>query len=239
MIACRLLPVFRRNGVSAMKQLAEKMKHILFFPMLALGGRKFDDRGVAIIEFAIVMPILLLMTFGAIEIGMIMAVQSTLEGGLKEASRYGITGQTPADATRIEKIRAILETHTIDLVNMKEASFTVKTYSSFSGVGQPEPFVDSAPDLDTGATRYDCHNNKYDPPSTGCVETFTDQDGDRTWDPDIGKDGAGMGGEVVSYSVEVPWHVMTPFVGQLMAPKGTIPLRATIVVRNEPNLYQE
>lgn len=213
------------------------MKRILSICKLVLGGRRFDDRGVAIVEFALVMPILLLMTFGTIEIGMIMAVQSTLEGGLKEASRYGITGQTPSDATRIEKIRAILADHTIDLVDMSEATFSVKTYPSFSGVGQPEPFVDSAPDPDDPDDTT-CHNNKYDPPSTGCVETFTDIDGDGVWDRDIGQEGAGMGGEVVSYSVEVPWHVMTPFVGALLAPSGTIPLRATIVVRNEPNLYK-
>jgi len=211
------------------------MKRILSISRLVLGGRRFDDRGVAIVEFALVMPILLLMTFGAIEIGMIMAVQSTLEGGLKEASRYGITGQTPSDATRIEKIRAILEDHTIDLVDMSEATFSVKTYPSFSGVGQPEPFVDSAEGDPEDPNP--CHNGQYDPPSTGCVETFTDVDGDGSWDPDIGKDGAGMGGEVVSYTVQVPWHVMTPFVGPLIAPHGTVPLRATIVVRNEPNLY--
>lgn len=212
------------------------MKRILSFSKQVLGGSRFDDRGVAIVEFALVMPILLLMTFGAIEIGMIMAVQSTLEGGLKEASRYGITGQTPSDTTRIEKIRKLLEFHTLGLVKMSEATFSVKTYASFSGVGQPEPFVDSAEGDPEDPNP--CHNNKYDPPSTGCVETFTDLDGDGSWDADVGTDGAGMGGEVVSYSVEVPWHVMTPFVGPLMAPGGTIPLRATIVVRNEPNLYQ-
>ncbi len=183
------------------------------------------------------MPILLLMTFGAIEIGLIMATLTTLEGGLREASRYGITGLSPTDSTRAEKIRAILKDHTIGIVDFSEATFTVKTYPSFSGVGQPEPFVDSA--AGTEEDPNPCHNDKYDDPSTGCVETFTDLDGDGVWDEDIGKDGAGMGGEVVAYEVKVPWHVITPFVGPLMAPDGVIPLRATIVVRNEPNLYQE
>jgi hypothetical protein len=201
-----------------------------------LGRRHFDDRGVAIVEFALVMPIMLLMTFGAIEIGLMMATLTTLEGGLKEASRYGITGQTPSDIGRIEKIRAILDDHTIDLVDFTEATFSVKTYPSFSGVGQPEPFVDSAPG--TPEDPNPCHNNKYDDPSTGCVESFTDVDADGVWDEDIGQEGAGIGGEVVSYSVEVPWHVMTPFVGPLMAPDGVLPLRATIVVRNEPSLFQ-
>ena len=231
-MAFRLEPGSLDSGTTA-----RKMRQIESIRRLLRGRRPLDDSGVAIVEFALVMPILLLMTFGAIEIGLMMATLTTLEGGLKEASRYGITGQSPNDATRIEKIRAILEDHTIDLVNMSEATFTVKTYPSFSGVGQPEPFVDSAPG-DPDAPN-PCYNGTYDDPSTGCFETFTDLDGDGVWDADIGKDGAGMGGEVVSYSVEVPWHVMTPFVGPLMAPNGTLPLRATIVVRNEPNLYQE
>lgn len=198
------------------------------------GKRRLDDRGVAIVEFAIIFPVLLLMTFGAIEIGLMMATLTTLEGGLKEASRYGITGQSPSDATRIEKIRTILDEHTIDLVDFSEAVFTVKTYPSFSGVGQPEPFVDSAPGTEEDPNPY--YNGKYDAGVAG--ETFTDLNGDGVWNEDIGQDGAGMGGEVVSYTVEIPWHVMTPIVGPLMAPDGAIPLRATIVVRNEPNLYQ-
>ncbi len=190
-------------------------------------------------EFAIIAPVLFLITFGIVEIGLMMATLTTIEGGLKQASRYGITGQTPSDATRQEKIRAILEQHTIGLVDFSEATFTVKTYPSFSGVGQPEPFVDSAPgDPDDPNP---CHNDRYDDPSTGCFETFTDLDADGTWDEDIGEDGAGMGGEVVSYTVDIPWRIMTPVFDRLFGEgeDRVLPLHATIVVRNEPNLYQE
>jgi Flp pilus assembly protein TadG len=210
------------------------------------GQRRLDDRGVAIVEFALVFPILLLMTFGAVEIGLILATQSTLEGGLKEASRYGITGQSPSDATRIEKIRAILDSHTLDLVKMSEATFTVKTYPSFSMVGQPEPFVDGEQYNEDGSTN-PCFNGKFDDPLTTSCEGekfLTDTNGNGHWDADIGTSGAGAGGEVVSYSVVVPWHIMTPAFGDLFGYKcgakwcyGVFPLRATIVVRNEPNLY--
>nr|WP_298683470.1 TadE/TadG family type IV pilus assembly protein [uncultured Dongia sp.] len=197
------------------------------------GRRRLDDRGVAIVEFAIVFPVLLLMTFGAIEIGMIMATQSTLEGGLKEASRYGITGQAPSDTTRIEKIRTILDKHALGLVDMSEATFIVKTYASFSQVGEMEPFNDT-PGPTAGEDPDPCHDGHFD---AGCIgETFTDVNGNGFWDA-IGEDSAGVGGEVVAYTVTVPWHIMTPFAGTLMSKTGTINLTATIVVRNEPNLY--
>lgn len=184
--------------------------------------RRLDDRGVAAIEFAMVLPLLCLLTFGVIEMGMIMGTLTTLEGGLKEASRYGITGQTPDDETRIEKIRAILEDHTLGLVDLSEAEFAVKTYPSFSGVGQPEPYTDLN------------GNGVYD-----AGESYSDINQDGSWSADQGAGGAGMGGEVVSYTVTVPWNIMTPFAGELMAADGVLPLKATIVVRNEPNLYQE
>lgn len=205
------------------------------------GQRRLDDRGVAVIEFALVFPVLLLMTFGAIEIGLIMATQSTLEGGLKEASRYGITGQSPSDATRIEKIRAILDDHTLNLVKMSEATFTVQTYPSFSMVGKPEPFIDSEEFNDDGSSN-SCYNQKFDDPDTTSCEGekfLTDTNGNGHWDANAGTNGAGAGGEVVSYSVEVPWHIMTPAFGEIFGYDGIFPLRATIVVRNEPNLYKQ
>lgn len=184
--------------------------------------RRLDESGVAAIEFAMVLPLLLLLTFGVIEMGMIMATMTSLEGGLKEASRYGITGKTPDDSTRIEKIREILAYHTLGLVDMDEADFVVKTYPSFSGIGQPEPFTDTN------------GNSTYDE-----GEPYSDLNQDGSWSADQGTEGAGMGGQVVSYSVKVPWHVMTPFAGELIAKDGVLPLAATIVVRNEPNLYEE
>jgi len=211
------------------------MRQIDSIRRLLFGGRKFDDRGVAIIEFAFIAPVLFLITFGIIELGMMMATLTSLEGGLKEASRYGITGQSPDDATRVEKIRKILDQHTIDLVDFGEATFTVKTYPSFSMVGQPEPFVDSGPGDPEDPNP--CHNDRYDVDPL-CGESFTDLNGNAQWDEDIGEDGAGMGGEVVSYTVQVPWHIMTPVFDKVLGKGGSLPLRATIVVRNEPNLYQ-
>ncbi len=214
---------------------AHKMRQIDSIRRRLFGGRKFDDRGVAIIEFALIAPVLFLITFGIIELGMMMATLTSLEGGLKEASRYGITGQSPDDSTRIEKIRTILDQHTIDLIDFSEATFTVKTYPSFSMVGQPEPFVDSGPGDPEDPNP--CHNGKYDADPL-CGESFTDLNGNASWDEDIGEDGAGMGGEVVSYTVLVPWHIMTPVFDKVLGTGGSLPLQATIVVRNEPNLYQ-
>src|SRR6185295_7507979 len=61
------------------------------------------SEGATIIEFALVFPVVLMITFGIMEISLCMASLVTLEGGLKEASRYGITSQStaPPDATKV------------------------------------------------------------------------------------------------------------------------------------------
>ncbi len=52
------------------------------------------------IEFAFIFPIVLMITFGIMEVSLCMASLVTLEGGLKEASRYGITAQPQQRADR-------------------------------------------------------------------------------------------------------------------------------------------
>lgn len=181
------------------------------------GKRRLDDRGTAAIEFAFVIPIMLLLTFGVIEMGMIMATLTTMEGGLREASRYGITGQSPSNQARIDKIKAILKKHTLTLVDFDEAQISIRTYESFATVGQMAQYND----LDGDG---ECDENEVVDPEQDCGP--------------LGVAGAGAGGEVVSYSVTIPWHMLTPFVGEMIAGEdGTLPLNATIVVRNEPNLF--
>src|ERR1700754_5068031 len=52
-----------------------------------------ETQGATMIEFAFIFPIVLMLTFGILEISLCMASLVTLEGDLKQASRYGITSQ--------------------------------------------------------------------------------------------------------------------------------------------------
>lgn len=206
------------------------------------GSLRLGDRGVAAIEAALVFPVLTVMTFGIVEIGLIMATQVTLEGGLKEASRYGITGQGATEAERIANIKAVLKYHAIDLVNFDEATFVVETIPSFSLVGKPEPFVDAPETLEDGTSTEGCHDNQYTKDCEWAGDVFLlDCDGNGLWDDKCGAEGAGIAGEVVSYTVTVPWHVRTPVFDRIFGEgeDRVIPLSATIVVRNEPNLYNQ
>jgi Flp pilus assembly protein TadG len=208
-----------------------------------------NSEGATIIEFALIFPIVLLMTFGIMEISLCMASLVTLEGGLKEASRYGITSQStaPPDATKVPNafkvgndnrlmtIGYILNENTLDLIDLNQATITTAIYTSFSAVKDGEPYTDQN------------SNGQYDPPGTPGIplgEAYSDMNCNGTRDG-AGSSGAGVGaaGNIVVYTVNYNWKVLTPIVGQFLGNpdpgnpgRYRIPMSASIVVKNEPQL---
>ena len=178
-----------------------------------------DARGTPAIEFAFAAPVMFVMLIAIIEIGMVLFVTTLMEGALRDASRYGITG-APGDGgvSRTEQIIAIVADRTIGLVNLDEADIQLLVYPNFGSVGQGEDFVDGN------------SNGQYD-----AGETYTDGNGNGQWDADIGAAGPGGAGDVVVYRIEYNWPLLTPLGASLAGDEnGTIPLRANVAVRNEP-----
>jgi Flp pilus assembly protein TadG len=131
---------------------------------LAKRARPFarDRRGAVAIEYALILPVLLMFSFGILEISLCMASLVTLEGGLKQASRFGITSQLPTDAelaasglaplvptafsgadNRTKTIMAILNQNTLNLIDLNSATISTQTFTSFSAVANGEPFTDT------------------------------------------------------------------------------------------------
>lgn len=177
--------------------------------------------GASLVEFALVFPILIVFVVGLLEVGMMMFIQSAMEGGLRQASRWGITGQTVSGQSREQTIRAILEENTLGMIDFDAATISTKTYDSFSDVGQPEPFTDSP----SGPNK----NGTYD-----VGEAYTDLNGNTQWDADRGTTGVGNAGEVVSYTVDYHWVPLTGLISSFVGDGDGIPMSATTVVRNEP-----
>jgi len=174
--------------------------------------------GAAALEFALVLPPLLLILLGMFEVSMVMFTQASMEGALREAARYGVTGQNSSDpASRESQILSLIDQYTLNLVDMTKASISYKVYNSFTSIGTPEPFGDSN------------GNGKYD-----AGEPYTDVNGNGHWDADQGKNGAGDYAQVVQYTIDYDWPLMTPFIGAVMGTNGKVHLRASMVVRNEP-----
>jgi hypothetical protein len=163
-------------------------------------------------------PVLILTITGIMEVSLILAVSSLMEGGLRDAARFGITGYVPSGTTRADHIKSILGESTIGLVDMNKAEIQTLVYPSFGDIGQPEPWDDQN------------SNGVYD-----VGEPYTDINSNGQWDPDMGAAGLGGPGEIVLYKIKYDLSLMTPLLGPIMGgADGKVALRASIAVRNEP-----
>jgi Flp pilus assembly protein TadG len=176
-----------------------------------------SDNGSSAVEFAFAAPIVILIIAGIIDLMMVLFVTSLMEGGLQSASRLGRTGFQPAGITRTDAIRLEIQKATIGLVDMNDITITTSVYPCFDSIGQPEPYVD-----DNGSGSYDAG------------EPFTDVNGNTTWDSDMAASGLGGPGSIVLYEVFYNWAALTPLIGKIFGPDGTIPLSVSVAVRNEP-----
>lgn len=176
------------------------------------------EGGSAALEFAFAAPVVIFAMVGLLELAALMFVSSLVEGGLREASRFGITGFVPNGISREERIRQIVAANTIGLVDLSTATITQTIYPGFGDIAQPEPFQDQQP-----------FNGAYD-----AGEPYQDINGNGQWDADMGVAGVGGPGDVVLYTLEVDWPALTPLFQQLYNAAGPVRLTASAVVRNEP-----
>jgi hypothetical protein len=175
-----------------------------------------NSDGSAAIEFAFTAPLLIMTIVGIMEFSMIMFLNAALEGGLRDAARFGTTGYTPAGFNRKEVIIQKLQDSSLGLIPIEDENVTALAYSNFSEIGQPEPYIDSSP-----------ANGQYD-----VGEAFTDVNANGQWDADMGMPGLGGPCAVVVYRVETEWRLL---LGLLAGAIGNpVMLNASTAVRNEP-----
>lgn len=176
------------------------------------------NRGISVLQFALAAPILFLLAFGVIEIALIMFVSNAAESALKEAFRFGITGQqVNGEAERQQRILDVLGDRTFGMIDGSGVVITRASYASFDEVGQPEPFTDKEP-----------LNGVYD-----LGEPFEDLNGSGRWEADRGVDGIGDVGDAVLYRIDYEWELFTPLVSLVLGSDGHLPMSASIVLRNE------
>lgn len=174
-------------------------------------------RGVTAVEFALIAPVAFTLVCIFIDLSMVMFITNVMEGGLRESSRYAITGYVEAGKTREQVIAEIIKDHSYGFIKSEDITITYKVYPSFGDVGKPEPFVDQNA------------NGQHD-----SGEPFTDINSNGQWDADMGAAGVGGPGDIVAYNVSYKWQLWTPLAAHLWPNNGLVVLNATVAVRNEP-----
>lgn len=98
-----------------------------------------DDRGQSMVETAIILPMLLLVTFAIIDFGVLYYVNLSLENGVSQASRFGITGETSGGMSRQASIMSALRRATPTLtIDDSHVQFSHLVGGGWvSGIGGP------------------------------------------------------------------------------------------------------
>lgn len=173
-----------------------------------------DEGGSTAVEFAIVLPLLLLFIIGSIEMAIVLFIGSSMEAAVLDASRYGST-KPEEGVSRDQQVLQMIDERTYGLLDMGKLSLKTLVYDDFDDIGKPEPFTDANA------------NQAYDE-----GEPFQDINVNGQWDADMGAAGLGEGGSVVVYRISYAWGIVTPFLRRILG--ESITHVSSVAIRNEP-----
>ncbi len=81
--------------------------------------KKLNERGVSAVEFALILPVLVLILFGIIEFGLILYDQQVITNASREGAREGILFKNP-DRPTVDAIKTVVNKYTAkNLVTFK------------------------------------------------------------------------------------------------------------------------
>lgn len=178
-----------------------------------------NDRGTALMEFALVAPTFLLMLMGIFDLSYRAYAVSILQGAVQKAGRdstlEGASGGLGSiDATITNQMRKIASAVTM--------TFDRKAYVSFTRAGQAEEFEDRD-DPVTGVP-----NGQRD-----VGECYFDENGNGTYDTNAGINGQGGARDIVVYTATASYPRLFPMYA-LLGFSSTETIRASTVLRNQP-----
>ena len=188
-----------------------------------------DRRGVTVVEFAIISPVMLLLIMGLGDILYQEYAQSILNGALQKAGRdSSIQGNNdPAtagviDGKVISIVGAIMQPPTQACPATTSGTWcsTRKNYDTFAEVA-PEPFTDTNTD---GI----CNHG----------EPFSDENGNGVWDADPGASGQGGANDVALYTMTITYPRLFP-VAKMLGVTPTQTITATTLLKNQPYATQK
>lgn len=178
-----------------------------------LNRLRSDRRGAALIEFAIVAPVMMFLLMGIFDLCYQIYIQSVLNGAAQKAGRdSGIQGGSQATSIIDQKVMSYVWKVAKDASIVKSDR---KSYAQFGNI-KPEDFIDSN------------KNGKYDK-----GECFFDVNANNGWDADPGITGQGGANEVTVYTLTIQYPRLFPVAG-LFGWDPNQQLSATTILKNQP-----
>jgi len=112
-----------------------KVKDPRLTPVASQGRKLGSSRGQTLLEFALVVPVFLMLVFAVMDFGHLFYVEMTMENAVRQAGRYATTGNHLADPNNpgqnLSRVNSIIQT-----VQQAAAGLNVPTNSiTVSSVG--------------------------------------------------------------------------------------------------------
>ena len=172
-----------------------------------------DARGAAMMEFAIVAPVLLLMIIGGLGLGHTMYVQSVLDGEMQKAARDTTLEDATGEARRLV-IQNRVRTQVNEVINDADVDFTMIAFHDYRNAqSRAEEYYDGD---------HDGHCNHG--------ESYVDANNNGSWDLQGGTAGVGGSKDVVLMTATVSYPSFLPY-GQS---GGDMVLKSSTLLRNQP-----
>lgn len=181
-------------------------------------GIRRDDRGVSVVEFGLLAPVLCMMLLGMLDLGQRMYLMSVLQGTLFRAARKSTIGdQTSA------QIDTFVNNELKEFKKNATVTITKKSYSVFTGVKQLETITSDTAPIGT-------YNAGTDAAHPGDCYEDTNSDWKRD---DKGTTGLGQTDDIVYYQVTVVYPRVVPL-GKFLGFSDNETVTANTVLRNQP-----
>lgn len=185
-----------------------------------------DNRGTTLAEFAVVLPVMMIMIMGLLDMSYREYATAMLQGAVQKAARDSSlqSGASAGASTALDaKVRSVFG-QINNTLQPSAYTFTRRNFSDFSPSNVLEP--------STGPGG----RCAPPPPLPGAPYTFTDWNNDGVWN-DGGADGVGGAQDVVLYTVSVQYNSLFP-IGKLIGMPEMQTVSATTILRNQPYANQ-
>lgn len=178
-----------------------------------------DLRGAALMEFALALPVMLLLILGGLEMGHTFYVKSILIGKLHKAAR-DMSLEGAGNAARVAAIQAEVTDAVHQVIAGAAVDYDIRSFHDYRNVAhRPEEFGDTDGD---GL----CNNG----------ETFVDSNGNGVWDADGSRSGRGGAKDVLMMTASVSYPRLG--LGRFFGAGAEVKLTATTLLRNQPSTTQ-
>jgi Flp pilus assembly protein TadG len=192
----------------------------LFTPLRALGA---DERGSAVVEFAIVAPVMAMVLLAGFDIGHTLYMRGVLQGIVQKTARDS-TLESGTESQQQETLDNRVKAQVSALANNATITITRRYYRTFTqaAAAKAETWTDTN------------GNGTCDGPSGGTPgEPYEDANNNGHWDKDGADAGQGGAKDAVLYTVMVSYPRFFP-IYNFVGGSHTTTISGSTVLKNQP-----